>query len=68
MKRLSGSDQLFLSLETPDWHQHIAGMTVLDPSATPGFDFDTVLSRHGERGGRATKTAATAAIACLPLC
>ncbi len=49
MKRLSGSDQLFLSMETPDWHQHIAGMTVLDPTDRPEFGFETALARLEER-------------------
>ena len=49
MKRLSGSDQVFLSLETPDWHQHIAGMTVLDPSSEDEFTFETAVARLEER-------------------
>src|ERR1700722_13798239 len=31
MKRLTGTDALFLSLETPNWHQHVGGLTVIDP-------------------------------------
>jgi diacylglycerol O-acyltransferase / wax synthase len=31
MKRLAGTDALFLSLETPNWHQHVGGLTVIDP-------------------------------------
>ena len=49
MKRLSGSDQVFLSLETPDWHQHIAGMTVLDPSGDDEFSFERAVARLEER-------------------
>ena len=48
MKRLSGSDQLFLSLETPEWHQHIAGLTLLDPSDCDDFGFDKAVA-HLER-------------------
>ena len=48
MKRLSVSDQIFLSLETPEWHQHIAGLTVLDPSDSDDFGFEKVLD-HLER-------------------
>ena len=32
MKRLSGTDALFLSTETPAWHQHVGGLTVVDPA------------------------------------
>jgi diacylglycerol O-acyltransferase len=31
LKRLTGTDALFLSLETPSWHQHVGGLTVIDP-------------------------------------
>lgn len=31
MRRLGGTDALFLSMETPYWHQHVGGLTVLDP-------------------------------------
>jgi diacylglycerol O-acyltransferase len=48
MKRLSGSDQLFLSLETPEWHQHIAGLNILDPGDRPDFDFESSVA-HLER-------------------
>lgn len=49
MRRLSGSDQIFLSMETPDWHQHIAGMTVIDVSEFPDFSFDVAVERLAER-------------------
>jgi diacylglycerol O-acyltransferase len=49
MKRLSGSDQLFLSLETSEWHQHIAGLNVLDPTGRPDFGFETAIERLEER-------------------
>ncbi len=39
MKRLSGTDVLFLAMETPNWHQHIGGLTVIDRSEVPDFDF-----------------------------
>ncbi len=40
--RLSGTDSLFLLGETPTWHQHVAGLTVLDPSERLGFGFETI--------------------------
>lgn len=49
MKRLSGSDQIFLSMETPDWHQHIAGMTVIDPGAGEPLTFAKAVDRLEER-------------------
>jgi diacylglycerol O-acyltransferase len=49
MQRLSGSDALFLSLETPSWHQHIAGMTILDPSDCDDFSFAKAVERIDER-------------------
>jgi diacylglycerol O-acyltransferase len=39
MKRLSGTDSLFLAMEQPDWHQHVGGLTILDRSDAPDFDF-----------------------------
>ncbi|MGI9603221.1 MAG: WS/DGAT/MGAT family O-acyltransferase [Acidimicrobiales bacterium] len=49
MKRLSGSDALFLTLETPSWHQHIAGLTILDPSDAPDFSYETAVEALAER-------------------
>ena len=34
---MSGTDSLFISGETPTWHQHVAGLVVVDPSEVPGF-------------------------------
>lgn len=42
MRRLSGTDSLFLSGETPNWHQHVAGLVVLDPTGIEGFGFERV--------------------------
>ena len=39
MKRLSGTDALFLSTETPAWHQHVGGLTILDPTESDRFSF-----------------------------
>ena len=41
MRRLSGQDAAFLYGETPNWHMHISGLMVLDPSDSPEpFSFD----------------------------
>jgi diacylglycerol O-acyltransferase len=48
MKRLGGTDALFLSMETPSWHQHVAGLTVLDPGDRP-VTFDDVVAKFAER-------------------
>lgn len=42
MKRLSGTDALFLSTETPAWHQHVGGLAVLDPAESERFSFEEV--------------------------
>ena len=48
MKRLSGTDALFLSMESPSWHQHVGGVVILDPAGGK-FSFermrDTLESR-----------------------
>jgi WS/DGAT/MGAT family acyltransferase len=44
VKRLTGTDALFLSLETPAWHQHVGGLTILDPGGRK-VTFDQVLDR-----------------------
>lgn len=36
MKQLSGMDNLFLALETPDQYLHIAGMGIYDPTSATG--------------------------------
>jgi WS/DGAT/MGAT family acyltransferase len=49
MKRLSGTDALFLSTETPSWHQHVGGLVVVDPAESERFSFEelerTLLAR-----------------------
>jgi diacylglycerol O-acyltransferase / wax synthase len=48
-RRLSGTDSLFLAGETPAWHQHVAGLTILDPREAPGFGFESLIYTVGER-------------------
>jgi Uncharacterised protein family (UPF0089). len=49
VRRLSGTDSLFLAGETPSWHQHVAGLTILDPSDSPDFGFEALMRTVGER-------------------
>jgi diacylglycerol O-acyltransferase len=49
VRRLSGTDSLFLAGETPAWHQHVAGLVILDPRDAPAFGFETVVRTVGDR-------------------
>lgn|GEM_PF-101740 len=49
MRRMSGTDSLFLAGETPNWHQHIAGLVILDPTSVPGYGYETVARSIGDR-------------------
>ncbi len=41
MRQMSGQDAAFLYGETPNWHMHVSGLIVIDPSTHPGgWDFD----------------------------
>lgn len=41
MRQMSGQDAAFLYGETPNWHMHISGLIIIDPSTHPdGWDFD----------------------------
>lgn len=42
VKRLSGMDAFFLSMEGSAWPQHTVGMMIMDPTEAEGFSFDTV--------------------------
>jgi diacylglycerol O-acyltransferase len=55
MKRLSGTDALFLSTETPAWHQHVGGLTVVDPAESERFSFEEVRRTLLERIPRVPK-------------
>ncbi|MDZ7676218.1 MAG: wax ester/triacylglycerol synthase family O-acyltransferase [Acidimicrobiales bacterium] len=40
MQQMSGQDAAFLYCETPNWHMHISGLIIIDPSSHPdGWDF-----------------------------
>lgn len=54
MKRLSGTDSLFLSMETSSWHQHVGGLTVLEPGPR-GLTYADILASVEERIGYAPK-------------
>ncbi len=49
MKRLSGTDSLFLSAETPSWHQHVGGLIVVDPSGSDRLSFEAVRQMTDQR-------------------
>jgi WS/DGAT/MGAT family acyltransferase len=49
MKRLSGTDALFLSTETSSWHQHVGGLAIIDPSESERFSFETVRNNTRDR-------------------
>jgi diacylglycerol O-acyltransferase len=47
--QLSDRDAVFISVERPEAPSHIAGLTLLDPSASPAFGFDRFLEILSER-------------------
>jgi diacylglycerol O-acyltransferase / wax synthase len=49
VQQLSGTDSLFLAGETPAWHQHVAGLSIIDPTGVPDFCFDTVVASIARR-------------------
>lgn len=55
MRRLSGTDALFLSMETPAWHQHIGALLVLDPTDVPGWGLDRAHELLAARVGSVPK-------------
>jgi WS/DGAT/MGAT family acyltransferase len=55
LERLSGTDALFLSTETPAWHQHVGGLAVLDPSESERFSFEELKATTLRRLDRVPK-------------
>ena len=49
MIRLSGTDALFLNMETRYWHQHVGGLTILDTSEAPDFGHEALIAMLEER-------------------
>jgi diacylglycerol O-acyltransferase len=49
MEQLPGADSIFLSMETGDSHSHVGGLTILDPSGCPDFDYKRFASFVAER-------------------
>ncbi len=56
MKRLGGTDALFLSLETPSWHQHVGGLSIIDPQDR-NITFDEFVMKVRDRVPYAPKFA-----------
>lgn len=48
-KKLSGTDSLFLAMETGNVHGHVGGLMILDTSEAPGVGFETVQKTIEER-------------------
>ena len=49
MKRFSGQDAIFLSMEKPTWHQHVGGLLIFDRSEAPEFNFQSFSKLVQER-------------------
>src|ERR1017187_4440759 len=54
MKRLTGTDALFLSMEAPSWHQHVGGLTILEPG-DPQVTYEDIVRTIEARLGAAPK-------------
>src|SRR5262245_10085937 len=54
MKRLGGTDAVFLSMETPSWHQHVGGLTILEPGDSP-ISYEHIVAMVEERIAYAPK-------------
>jgi diacylglycerol O-acyltransferase len=49
MRRLSGSDALFLSMESSTAYQHVGGLVLLDPQAGMGFSTERIRQTTADR-------------------
>lgn len=49
MRRLSGSDALFLSMESSTAYQHVGGLVLLDPLAGMGFSTERIRQTTADR-------------------
>ena len=49
MIRLSGTDALFLNMETRYWHQHVGGLSILDTSGAPDFGYEKLVEMLEDR-------------------
>jgi diacylglycerol O-acyltransferase len=55
MRRLTGTDSLFLSLETGAIAMHVGGLLLLDTTDAPDFSFERVRDLHARRIPRVPK-------------
>ena len=50
MRQMSGQDAAFLYAETPNWHMHISGLIIIDPSTNPdGWSYERFLALLADR-------------------
>lgn len=51
-RQLDDGDSVFVAVECPEAPSHVAGLTIVDPSDAPGFDFERFRGFLRERIGR----------------
>ncbi len=49
MHQLAGADAAFLYAERPEWHFHVSGVLIVDPTDAPGFGVDLIRRRLADR-------------------
>jgi len=47
--QVRGVDAAFLSGETPEWHFHVSGLEILDPTGVPDFGFEKFRDVYAKR-------------------